>query len=175
MSSDLNISSPASKISGNTSRFVASATQADTIGRLAVRYGLVVVLVAIGAMKFTAYEAEAISGLVRNSPLMAWTYDLFSVRVLAILVGTTELSIAVMIAVKPWFAKLSVVGSALAIGMFLTTLSFMASTPGVVEPSIGFPALSVMPGQFLVKDVALLGIAIWTFEDSMSAASARPR
>jgi len=45
----------------------------------------------------------------------------------------------------------------------------MVTTPGVIEPSLGFPALSVMPGQFLVKDVALLGIAIWSFGDSVKA------
>ena len=31
------------------------------------------------------------------------------------------------------------------------------------EPSLGgFPALSTLPGQFLIKDLALLGISLWS-------------
>jgi reactive chlorine resistance protein C len=62
----------------------------------------------------------------------------------------------------PWSPKASALGGALAILMFLTTLSFIFSTLGW-EPSLdGFPALSAMPGQFLLKDVVLLGAAIWS-------------
>lgn len=139
----------------------------ESIGRIAARYSLVGVITFIGLMKFTAYEAEAISGLVSNSPLLAWTYGLFSVRALGVAIGLTELAIASLLAVRPWAPKASAVGSLLAIGMFATTLSFLFSTPGVVEASLGFPALSVMPGQFLLKDFVLLGVAIWTLGDSL--------
>jgi len=44
--------------------------------------------------------------------------------------------------------------------MFFTTLSFMLTTPGTFEPTLGFPALSVVPGQFLIKDAASLGLAL---------------
>lgn len=44
---------------------------------------------------------------------------------------------------------------------FLVTVSFLFTAP-VTEPSLGgFPALSVVPGQFLLKDVVLLGAAIF--------------
>ena len=53
--------------------------------------------------------------------------------------------------------------------MFLTTLSFLFSTPGW-EPSLGgFPALSVVPGQFLLKDVVLLGAAVWSLGAALNA------
>ena len=40
---------------------------------------------------------------------------------------------------------------------FALTLTFMFTTPGVTEPIAGgFPALSAMPGQFLLKDAVLL-------------------
>src|SRR5262245_20289179 len=42
------------------------------IGTHVTRYGLAVVLLWIGGMKFTAYEAEGIRPLVANSPLMGW-------------------------------------------------------------------------------------------------------
>ena len=149
----------------------AAADTIETVGRHLVRYGLVLVLLWIGAMKFTAYEAEGISGLVSNSPLMSWAYQIFSTRQLAALIGSAELIIAGLIAARPLAPKLSAAGSVLAVGMFLTTLSFLLSTPGVVEPSLGFPAISVLPGQFLIKDTVLLGAAVWTAGEALRAAS----
>jgi uncharacterized membrane protein YkgB len=56
--------------------------------------------------------------------------------------------------------------------MFLTTLSFLASTPGVFEASAeGFPALSVVPGQFLLKDVVLLAAALWSLAEAWNAST----
>ena len=158
------------QVAGEAGLTSAAAT-IEAVGRHSVRYGLVVVLLWIGAMKFTAYEAEGISGLVSNSPLMAWAYGILSVRQLAVVIGITELLIAGMIALRPISPRLSAVGSVLAVGMFLTTLSFLFSTPGVIEPSLGFPALSVMPGQMLIKDLVLLGAAIWTTGEALRASS----
>ena len=42
------------------------------IGTHVTRYGLVLILLWIGGMKFTAYEAEGIRPFVENSPLFAW-------------------------------------------------------------------------------------------------------
>jgi uncharacterized membrane protein YkgB len=58
--------------------------------------------------------------------------------------------------------------------MFLTTLSFVITTPGVWQAGYGFPALSASPGQFLVKDVVLLGAAISTLVDSLRCVVSRP-
>ena len=142
----------------------------EAAGRHSIRYGLVLVLLWIGGMKFTAYEAEGISGIVANSPLMSWAYQVFSKGQFAALLGVTELLIALLIAARPFSAKLSAVGSALAVGMFLTTLTFLFSTPGVIESSLGFPALSVVPGQFLIKDLVLLGAAVWSTGEALRAA-----
>jgi uncharacterized membrane protein YkgB len=148
-------------------------SRVEAVGRLAIRYGLVVVLAYIGGMKFTAYEAEGISLFVSNSPFMAWTYQLLSVRGLSSLIGFTEIVIAALIAARPWSPTFSSLGSVMAVGMFLTTLSFLFTTPGVIEGSLGFPALSVLPGQFLLKDVVLLGAALWTLGDSLQAIVSR--
>ena len=142
----------------------------ERIGRHGIRYGLVAVLVGIGAMKFTTYEAEAIQGLVANSPLLSWMYSVLSVRSASVLIGLSELAIAALIAVRPLSPTLAAGGSALAAGMFLTTLSFLVSTPGTFEASAGgFPALSVLPGQFLIKDLALLAAAVWSFAEAWNA------
>jgi len=55
-------------------------------------------------------------------------------------------------------------------GMFATTLTFLITTPGW-EPSLGgFPALSAMPGQFVLKDIVLLGVALATAGEALEAA-----
>ena len=118
-------------------------------------------------MKFTAYEANAIQPMVANSPFMGWVYQMLSVQGFSNLLGIAEIAIAVMIGLRWLSPKASALGSALATVMFLTTLSFLLSTPGWEASLGGFPALSVVPGQFLAKDVVLLGAAVWSLGESL--------
>src|SRR5215471_12258833 len=153
----------------------AMSSQVEAVGRELARYGLVVVVGWIGLMKFTAYEAEGIRLYVANSPLMSWVYGPMSVRGYSAVLGVVEVTIAVLIAARPFSPQVSALGSALAVGMFLTTLSFLFTTPGVWEPSAGgFPALSGKPGQFLIKDLALLGISLWSLGEAWKASERRP-
>jgi hypothetical protein len=87
-------------------------------------------------------------------------YDVLSVRSFSTMLGFIEIGTAVLIALRSASPWASAVGGVLAIGLFATTLSFLISTPGW-EPSLGFPALSAMPGQFLLKDIVYLGASIW--------------
>lgn len=147
---------------------VSQALEAAGSGTL--RYGLVLVLLWIGGMKFTAYEAEGISPFVEGSPLLAWTYPVFGKQGLSNALGVVEVAISLLIAARPWWPKLSAAGSLLAAGMFLTTLSFLVTTPAAwVAESGGFPVIAV-PGQFLLKDVVLLGAALWTAAEAWRAA-----
>lgn len=146
------------------------AKKLEALGQAVTRYGLAAVLLWIGAMKFTSYESGAISGFVSHSPLMSWAYQVFTKGQFSALIGVVEVAIAALIACRPFSAKLAAAGSALAAGMFLTTLTFLLSTPGVIEPSLGFPALSVVPGQFLVKDLVLFGAALWSTGEAFQAA-----
>src|SRR5262249_51714628 len=146
------------------------SSQVEAVGRELTRYGLVVVGGGIGLMKFTAYEGEGVSGFVANSPLMRWGYGFMSHPGFSAGLGVVELTIAILIATRPFSPQASVVGSALAVGMFLTTLSFLVTTPGVwAADAGGFPALSGAPGQFLIKDLALLGISVWTLGEAWKA------
>jgi reactive chlorine resistance protein C len=148
----------------------AMSSQVEAVGRELTRYGLVVVVGWIGLMKFTAYEAEGIHSFVAFSPLLSWVYGLTSVRGFSGVLGVVEVAIALLIAARPFSPHASALGSALAVGMFLTTLSFLVSTPGVWEASLGgFPALSALPGQFLIKDLALLGISLWSLGEAWHA------
>src|SRR5438552_18591607 len=150
----------------------ALSSQVEAVGRELARYGLLVVIAWIGLMKFTAYEAEGISPFVANSPLMSWVYGFTGVRGFSAALGVVEVAIAILIAARPFSPRFCVLGSALAVGMFLTTLSFLVTTPGVWEPSLGgFPALSALPGQFLIKDLALLGIPLCSLGESWTASA----
>ncbi len=146
------------------------SSRIEAVGRELARYGLVVIVAWIGFMKFTAYEAEGIRLYVENSPLMSWVYGSMSVRGFSAMLGVVEVTIAILIAARPLSPRAAALGSALAVGMFLTTLSFLLTTPGVWEQSLGgFPALSGKPGQFLIKDLALLGISLWSLGESWKA------
>jgi uncharacterized membrane protein YkgB len=152
----------------------STALRLERIGAGVIRYGLALIIVWIGALKFAPYEAAAIEGLVANSPLLSWMYRFASVPTVAAAIGIVEIAIGVLIAIRSLAPRLSAVGSLGAILMFLTTLSFMLSTPGVWQPDYGFPFLSGA-GQFLVKDLLLLGAAIWTAGDSLRAATGSAR
>src|SRR5215467_4043620 len=95
------------------------------VGGFILRYGLVFVLVFWGAAKFTQAEAEGIQPLVAHSPLLSWTYHLMTVQHASDFIGVIELTLALLIAVRRWAPKLSALGSAASVAMFLTTLSFL--------------------------------------------------
>jgi uncharacterized membrane protein YkgB len=141
-------------------------------GRLLCRYGLVVVLAWIGFGKYVKMEARV---LIQHSPLMSWLYDIFSVTFVARALGTMEIVAALLNALRPWWPWGSAAGSALAVVLFLGTLSFLFTTPGVFATHAhGIPVLSALPGQFLLKDLVLLGVAFWTLGDSLGARRASP-
>ena len=86
-----------------------------------------------------------------------------------------EIVAALIIALHPVWPRASAIGSALAVVLFLGTLSFLFTTPGVVSMhAAGLPVLSGMPGQFLLKDLVLIGVALWALGDSLAAREAFP-
>jgi uncharacterized membrane protein YkgB len=144
----------------------------QAVGAYLLRYGLVFVIAWIGFMKFTAYEAAGIQPLVANSPLMSWVYAIFSERTFSAVLGVVEIAVAAMIALRVVSPAVCAIGSTLAIGMFFTTLTFLLSTPGWEASLDGFPALSVVPGQFILKDLVLLGAAVWSLGEALAHARA---
>jgi uncharacterized membrane protein YkgB len=144
------------------------------LGSVLVRYGLVVVIAWIGALKYTATEAARIQTFIEHSPSMSWMNSLLSERALSGVLGAIEILAAALIAVRPWMPRASAAGSALATLLFVGTLSFLFTTPGVADAAAGgFPALS-STGQFLLKDLVLLGASVWTLGDSLRPARRGP-
>lgn len=145
------------------------SSRTTAIAALVARYALVIVIAWFGAMKFTYYESHGISLWVANSPFLSWVYDIMSISAFGRLLGPAELLTAALLALKPWFPKASVVGGILASLFFVGTLSFMITTPGIGEASAGgFPVLSAN-GQFVMKDIALLGLSLWLLADAIDA------
>lgn len=153
---------------GATDEMAALGQRLSTIGKEAVRYSVAGVLGWIGAMKFTAYEAGAIEGLVASSPLTSWLYDVTSLQGASNLIGAIEITTALLIVAGARFPKAALVGALGAIATFVVTLSFLFTAPGWEASLGGFPALSVVPGQFLVKDSVLLAAAVWLLGDAVS-------
>jgi uncharacterized membrane protein YkgB len=142
-------------------------TWLSSIGQVIARYGLALTLAWIGFGKYIKMESRV---LIERSPLMSWVYDVFSINTVARGLGTLEITAAILIVARPVSARLSAIGSAMAIVLFCGTLSFLFTTPGVVSRFAGpVPVLSALPGQFLLKDVVLLGVAVWSLGEAVQA------
>ena len=129
----------------------------DKISAFVLRYGLVLVVFWIGCLKFTAYESKGVFNHASHSPLLSWAYHILDVRDFSRGLGVVEIAIALLIAAGPVWPKLSIAGSLGGIGMFLTTLSFVLTTPGVWQAGYGFPALSASPGRFPGQGCCVVG------------------
>jgi uncharacterized membrane protein YkgB len=161
-----------SRTSPNIARLLNIA-RIESLAAVLSRYGLVVVIGWIGALKFAHFEAHQIRPLVANSPVMGWVYRFIPEYTFSVLLGVFELGAALLLAVKPIAPRVSMAGSVMAVVLFLSTVSFLFTTPGVSEPAGGgFPALS-LTGEFLLKDIPLLGLSLWTLADAKRAAARR--
>jgi len=126
-----------------------------------LRWALVVVFLWFGAMKFTAYEANGIAPFIINSPIMSWLHSLFGVQGASYVIGVLELSTAAALIAGAFVPMFSALGAAMSAATYFITLTFFLSTPGVAEATAGgFPAISALPGQFLLKDVVLLAASL---------------
>jgi reactive chlorine resistance protein C len=94
----------------NTGGLVKQISAIDTVGSFLGRYGLVLVIGWIGALKFAHYEAHQIQPLVANSPFMGWLYDIFPEYTFSVLLGVFEVTAALLLAIKPLAPRLSIGG-----------------------------------------------------------------
>jgi reactive chlorine resistance protein C len=144
---------------------VRRGQQLQILGGGLLRYGVTFLLLLFGTFKFFRFEAEAIQPLLTHSPFLAWLPVTFGVRGSSALIGVVELTAGLGIALGPWWPRLGAIAGLIATGTFLTTLSFLVTTPGVLAP--GSDA-----GGFLLKDLVLLGAAIHAAGTSLLAAAA---
>ena len=60
-------------------------------GRAALRFGIVLILLWFGYMKFLPYEAEGVAGIARDYWLFGWMYPLIGVAGASIVIGVLEI------------------------------------------------------------------------------------
>jgi uncharacterized membrane protein YkgB len=140
----------------NTRMFATRRSAMRDVSQHVMWAGLMLVLVWIGAMKFTLPEAEGIDPLIRTSPFFFWMPNFFSVQQTSWIIGVIELLTAIAL-LGYWFnRRLFLAGLAMAGLTFVLTLTFLFSFPDAWQVDMGgFPALA-RSGHFLLKDLALL-------------------
>ena len=177
-----------------TNSFLHFIANLDSIGKKAVRLGIVVVLMWIGILKFFPYEADGIVPFVSNSPFMSFFYNHphdYASHInkegelnqanrewhvsnntygFATGLGILLIAIALLVAINTWAPLLSMVGSILVFILTIGTLSFVITTPeswvqNAGDTQWGFPFLSGR-GRLVIKDIVILGASLITMSES---------
>ena len=133
------------------------------VGAIVLRYSLVLFFVGFGLLKFTAQEASDVHPMIANSPALFWINHLFDVQHGSDFIGVIEIALGALMAIRPLNAKLSAIGSLGTAFALCVTLSFLFTTPGLAASDQGF----------IVKDLTLLGAALWTAGEALVASSAK--
>ncbi|ACT93433.1 DUF417 family protein [Dyadobacter fermentans] len=173
---------------------INSIANLDQLGKKLVRFGIVVVFLWIGGLKFFTYEADGIVPFVANSPFMSFFYShpgdykshmnkegelipanhewhiANNTYGFSYALGTFLVLMAVLVALYKVAPLPSLVASLLIFIMTLGTLSFLITTPEAWVPSLGdaqsgFPYLSGR-GRLVIKDLVILGGAIITMSET---------
>lgn len=143
-----------------------TTTRNVAAGEHLLRGALILFFLGFGLYKFTAVEAAAIQPLMANSPFFSWLYALFSVQGASNLIGVYEVVAALLLLARPWSARAGLIGSLMIAVALVGTLSFLFTTPNAGGDLQGF----------IVKDIGLLAIALWSALESRAALpAARPR
>ena len=121
-------------------------------GQVVARYSVVLFFLVFGLAKFTPAEAVAIHPLLIHSPFLFWLPRLFGQRLSSEVIGVVEISLALMMSSRPFAPRISAIGSFGIVASLVVTLSFLVTTPQL-DPALG---------AFIVKDLTLLGVALWS-------------
>ncbi len=131
-------------------------------GQAILRYSLVFFFLAFGLYKFTPQEAAAIAPLMAHSPFLFWAGPLLGEQMASNLIGVIEIAFAAMVALRRVAPGVSGWGSLGIAGALVMTLSFLFTTPGLDPQS--------SDAGFLLKDLTLLGAALWSAAEAFAAA-----
>lgn len=130
----------------------------ENVGYQISFFGMVALLLWLGAYKFAPTEAKAIEPLVMNHPLSGWLYQIMSSQSVSNLVGSVEILVAIGLLLGLLKPRVGYWAAWVATIIFVVTLSFMFTTPNTFKVVDGIPITSF----FLFKDVLFLGTALMT-------------
>lgn len=126
------------------------------IGYFISLFGSFLILLWIGAFKFTPTEAKTIQPLLESHPLFSWVYNFFSVQTVSDFIGIFEITTSVLLILSLKFSKIKIwVGFGMLI-TFLVTLSFLLTSPETLHFVNGFPTVDF----FILKDLLFLGFGL---------------
>ena len=134
-------------------------------GHIVLRYSVVLFFLLFGAAKFTGPEAAAIHPLLVHSPFLFWLPALFEQQIASDVIGIIEIALALLMASRPLSPRLSAIGSYGIAASLVVTLSFLVTTPNL-DPALG---------SFIIKDVTLIGAALWSAGEALAAYRPAPR
>ena len=152
---------------------VVPPTQFEQRAAIGLRLALATIFLLFGAQKFTAAEAMGIVPVVSHSPLTSWMMEL-GVRNMARVFGCAELSFGLLLLyglLRPGSAP-AIAGALGSCVTYLTTLSFLFTTPGVFVKGAE-PVLSGDVGLFLFKDVVLLAVSAFLLAQGLARRGSR--
>lgn len=176
--------------------FLTFISNLDRAGKTVIRFGIVVVFLWIGFLKFFTYEADGIVPFVANSPLMSFFYEhpedykkhlnkegeliadnhqwhtLNNTYIFSTGLGIFLILVGLLVALYRVVPLASMIASMLMMLMTLGTLSFLLTTPECWVPHLGdqqwgFPYLSGR-GRLVLKDIVIFGGAMITMSESAS-------
>ncbi len=130
-----------------------------------LRYGLGIVIIWFGILKFKNSEADYMHRLITGGYL-SWVLKYITPYALSQIIAYIQIIAGILLMMRPVSKKISFWGGILICTMFLLSISLLFTSSVVWEIGYGFPELS-KAGQTVLKDFVMLGAAAWCVEDSM--------
>lgn len=135
-------------------------------GQFLFRYGLGIMLIWIGIMKFRNAEAIHLEQAMSQTILFNWLLKYITIYTLSLIIAWVQIFAGLMIMLKPVSAKISTWGAILAMIVFLSGILVFLTSGIVWQSGYGFPELS-RAGHSFIKDFVLFGAAAWCVSDSL--------
>ncbi|MBQ4876412.1 DUF417 family protein [Pseudoalteromonas luteoviolacea] len=152
--------------------FTNSINFMHKVGQGTALLGVVLPLLLIGVLKFTPTEVEALKPVINGTPWLTWLYAVFGFEGASYFLGVVEIITATLLIMSVWSVRAGIMGGAMGTVTFLVTVSTLLVLPIGEDKEGGLPFLNFL-GQFLIKDVALLGISILVLANCLARFRAR--
>ena len=112
-------------------------------------FPVALVLLWIGGMKFTLFEAQGIETLVKTSPLMSWMYELWDLQTTSNIIGVYDLLAVILLVMSLFFPQLLIPAIALSGAVLVVTQTFLFSWSAALNDE----TILSTGGHFLIKDL----------------------
>jgi reactive chlorine resistance protein C len=136
------------------------------IAQFLFRYGLGIILIWLGVMKFKNSEALHIENAMAQTFLFKWMLKYVTIYAFSMLIAWIQILAGLFIMLKPVSSKLAAWGGAFAMIIFLAGILVFFTSGVVWQVGYGFPELS-RAGHSFLKDFVLFAAAAWCYSDSL--------